>query len=216
MKQRIGLLVLVVLLCLTLCACDPLVDAGEILFLKVAEKTKDINYSEDSYEEFWNDAETYPCEQGCYGNEIIPFLFPASLDDLNVKDFTAELTKNLLGEVQKCEICLSVCYDSKETFEVELSRLNELAPIGESEYFDYPAAIMILGWWNYYEYALIEHDALTIHYIYLARVMEDEVDIPTQYVPDDLRLIQNGLADELNLYYLMTENEKEEYARKWR
>lgn len=216
MKRKIGLLVLVLLLCLPLCACDPLGDAGEILFWKVVEKTKDVDYSEDSYEEFWNAAETYPYEQGFYGDEVIPFLFPASLNDLNVEDFTAKITKNRLKEVQKCEICLSVRYDSTETFEMELSRLNELAPIGESEYFDYPAAIMMLGYWTCYEYALIDSDASTIHYVYFEGNMETDPDIPSEFVPDDLRLIQNGNADELNLYYLMTENEKKEYAKKWR
>lgn len=141
-------------------------------------------------------------------------LFPAEIDDLDVEKFYGEYRQVAFGE--EYQIFLSVHYDSEPEFSEELSRIGQLTEIKETDYFDLPAAITIFGWYHCYEYALIDADKQTVHYVYLQYMTEENIAFKSKYIPkeyDELESFDETGKDTINVYYALTESEKHRIAK---
>lgn len=169
MKKTLCAISLFLALSLLLCACGYTQEAVE------------------DYPQIWLMEGNNLSASECYEYGKPSPLFPASLDGLTVTDYCARYDTLLpLGEA--FQIFVSVRYETEESFEKELQRLEELAPISPSKYFDTPAAITVLGWQGCSEYALIDWKNLTVRYIFLQGGKLEDIEIPAEYLP-------TGLAD---------------------
>ena len=129
-------------------------------------------------------------------NEVAFELFPEIDDHLAVEAFYCEWELGIVGSA-KVEILLTVSYPQAE-FENELSRIKALGDGGivyDTERFELPAYISMLGYMNTNYYALVDETNRTVHYVLLQLINVEDIDIPQEFIPDgygELGHVQNG------------------------
>jgi len=129
-------------------------------------------------------------------NEEAFELFPETDDHLAVEAFYCEWELGIVGSA-KVEILLTVNYSQAE-FENELSRIKALGDGGivyDTERFELPAYISMLGYMNTNYYALVDETNRTVHYVLLQLINTEDIDIPQEFIPDgygELGHVQNG------------------------
>lgn len=199
MYRKLWIVALLLVICCNLCACTYEYQS----FDKKSE-----------YHEIWtiNFTEAQNC--GCYGDETVSLLFPAEIEDLDVEKYYGEYRQAAFDD--EYQIFLTVHYDSEVEFSEELSRIEELTEMKETKYFDLPAAVTIFGWNHCYEYALIDTEKQTVHYVYLEYMNSEDIAFKSKYLPegfDELERFDVTGTDTINVYYALTESEKHRIAK---
>lgn len=111
-------------------------------------------------------------------------LFPKSIDGLTVTDFYCEWELGVVGSAT-AEILLSVEY-AEADFNAEINRIKSLADgkiIYDTENFEYPAYVSILGYDATSYYALVDAQANTVHYVLLQIIGKEKMNIVSGYLP---------------------------------
>lgn len=85
------------------------------------------------------------------------------------------------------EILLSVNYDETNFYE-EITRLASISKQRKIKYdintFIFPAYVATLGYDCCNEYALVDENDFTIHYLYLQLISEENIEINADYLPE--------------------------------
>lgn len=142
--------------------------------------------SPEEYESAWSffgydRTHTWLSMRGCCESFVPTPLFPPSVSELAVNEFCS-VSYSELPFVEQHQFYLSVTYDEQE-FQEEVARIDQIARIEDSEYFDLPAAIAVFNWESCYEYALFDEDNLTVHYVYLESVSKKHLSVDEEYLP---------------------------------
>lgn len=204
MKRFISfaMIVLLIVLCITLCGCGSVIPKATVI-TDPAE-----------YRAIWTLSGTkvgiWTAINDCYDRYTPPTLFPSSTRGLSVQEFYAKMKPGLVDDTY--QVLLSVEYEQDE-FEAELARIEGLVTIEDTAYFDLPAAITVLGWEGCSEYALIDSDTQTIHYIYLQLVNPKKLQIPDSMLPNGLDKLGYLDGVEINYYLTLTEQERIDLAQ---
>ncbi len=128
-------------------------------------------------------------------------IFPMDVSDLDVENLYFEWKLGIVGSAD-IEMCLSVKY-YKEAFDTEIGRLKILGGgtvIYDTESFNYPAYVTILGYSNTSYYALVDEENLTIHYVLLQLVEESDIDINKDFLPKDYKCSGEVKDMTINIY----------------
>lgn len=195
MKRLI--IVFAILICLFLAACDV------AMF-----ETDDA----DSYRAAWAEDLPMPVEDLCWDAWMPSPVFPASVKGLDVDTFYARIDNTSFSDKREYQIYLCVSY-SDEEFAEECARIEKLTTIVDSPYFDLPAAVTILGWEQCSEYALIDAENSTVHYVYIQSIQKDDVVFSHDYLPNDYSGYGNIKIENINIYSAMSEAEKNDIAQ---
>ena len=109
-------------------------------------------------------------------------LFPKSVEQLEVQAFYFEWALGIVGSADM-QFLLSVTYDDVQLQE-EIERIRSLADgriVHDTEFFEYEAYILLLGYYNTSYYALI--DGNTVHYVLLQLCLSEDIDIDGSLIP---------------------------------
>ena len=135
-------------------------------------------------------------------DEVAMELFPGNIEDLTVADFYCEWEIGIVGSA-KAEILLSAKYEAAD-FDAEIDRLRSLANgkiLYDTQTFQYPAYVSVLGYQDTNYYALIDEENQTIHYLLLQLIKAEDINTDHAYLPDGY--VEYGANEEfnLNVYY---------------
>lgn len=120
-----------------------------------------------------------------HGYEDKSPLFPDKIDDLNVTSFQCRYDEQLpLGE--GVQILLTVNYND-DSFQTELTRIADTALENTENFTDsgLTAYVVRLGEDDCWEYALIDEDEKTVHYIFLYSLPAKEIELEKNFLPDN-------------------------------
>lgn len=211
MKRIVLLFLLLSLIAVTLCACD-----SSDFYIE----EQDLN--SNLYKSAWCIFTTHLADVDCYERMTPPSLFPASVWGADFEDSYYRIDSqspinysklNYRNPLQGAfQLAMSIRYD-EEAFQTEVSRLEAFAPMEQNENFDLPAVISVLGWEECSEYALIDAQNRTVHYIYLESVPKENIKISSEHVPLGYKDSGTVIGEERNIYLSMTEAEKVDIAQ---
>lgn len=128
-------------------------------------------------------------------------LFPQNIDGFAVTDFYCEWKLGIVGSAT-AEILLSVEYTEAE-FNAETDRLKSLADgkiIYDTENFEYPAYVSILGYDATSYYALVDAQANTVHYVLLQIIGKEKLNIDSGYLPHGYHDLGDVASLSYNVY----------------
>ncbi len=184
MKKSLSLICVIGLL-FSLCVCSGCAydSFGHETYTKVEEYSKVFELPEIRYPDARDD------------------LFPKDVTNLSVQDFYFEWELGIVGSAD-VEMYLAVSYNEQE-FNEEISRLKSLADGKvkfDTENFEYPAYVTVLGHDQTSVYALVEQDKLTIHYVMLQLLNERRIDIGDELLPDGYCEFGEVLGNDYNTY----------------
>lgn len=166
MKRTVISLIICALLVLSCCGCSKGSFGHEIYddikdYSKIFELTE-LRYDEDAFE-----------------------IFPKDAEGLDVSHFYCEWNLGAVGSAE-AQICLSVRYD-KEDLNAEIERLKSLGGgnmVFDTDNFQYPAYVSVLGYMNTNYYALVDKDNSCVHYILLQIINAGDVGFDKNYLPN--------------------------------
>ncbi len=135
-------------------------------------------------------------------DEVAMELFPGNVEDLTVADFYCEWEIGIVGSA-KVEILLSAKYETAD-FDAETDRLKALADgkiVYDTQHFQYPAYVSVLGNMNTNYYALVDEENQTVHYLLLQMINAEDVDVDQAYLPAGYGEFGANLELDFNVYY---------------
>jgi hypothetical protein len=135
-------------------------------------------------------------------DEVAMELFPGNIEGLTASDFYCEWEVGIVGSA-KAEILLSAKYNEAD-FDEEMARLRTLADgkiLYDTQTFQYPAYVSVLGYQDTNYYALIDEENQTIHYLLLQLIKADDIDINHAYLPEHYIEFGANQEHDFNVYY---------------
>mgnify|MGYP002623639415 CR=1 FL=1 len=165
----------------------------------VRSKKTVLIYDAAYYEKIW----TLP-ELLFSDNEQFSLIFPKSIDSKNSPD----LFCNYFGK--EIQVLLNVKY-SADDYEREVERLSKTEKYYvcyDETHFSLPAYISVYGASECFEYALVDDEKLTVHYVYLQNVSEEYLAIDNRFVISDYDYVYSELCankEAFNVYEGKTE-----------
>lgn len=108
-------------------------------------------------------------------------ILPLSIRGRDVKKFFAKADGII------CQMGFEISY-TKDDFDFEVERLKRVEEVRKIKYdtdnFNYPAYVGIMGLNNTFEYALIDEDNLSVHYLHFRNITKiDDLRISEEYLP---------------------------------
>ncbi|MBQ9930634.1 MAG: hypothetical protein IJO72_07665 [Oscillospiraceae bacterium] len=135
-------------------------------------------------------------------SEVAMELFPETVSELTVCEFYCEWERGIVGSA-KVELLLSVQYEAA-AFTAETDRLKALADgkiVYDTQHFQYPAYVSVLGNMNTNYYALVDEENQTVHYLLLQLVNAENVDFDQAYLPAGYGEFGANQELDFNVYY---------------
>ena len=179
--KKVFLFVLYVMLVLSLCSCST----------SIHEFQGSGEYEDSFFKSFsYHDHRTLKSVQQGDGTETVLIepteIVPQNFEESDIVNYYNRYEELLpLGE--SVQTLLSVRY-TKENFHKELGLISKVkadkSVVYDTTSFSYPAYVAVLGWENCSEYVLIDEVNLTLHYVYLQSVQQEELRIDSQYLPE--------------------------------
>lgn len=132
-------------------------------------------------------------------------IFPDSLEGLDTEEYYYKCTEGILDS--RCQIYLQ-CKMSEEKYNSEKERLSKISDTYEGETqkiaydtdnFEYPAYVTAYNFDSGYEYALLDEEKNTIHYIHLRFVPEKNIVFEQNLLPKNYDYLSES-SDGTNMY----------------
>ena len=142
-----------------------------------------------AYKDYYNDISDYndiwDLTGFWHGYETQSPLFPESVENLDVKTFFCRYDQQLpLGE--GVQLHIEIGYD-ETALEDEIQRISNLASLNEKNFNSekFTAYDIRLGKDSCWEYALIDSNDKTIHYIFLHHLPKKAIELEHDLIPDN-------------------------------
>lgn len=112
-------------------------------------------------------------------------LFPSSIENLNIVSYKYSYNRSLLWGISG-QVYVCIKYDN-DAFHVEEHRISEIRDISKIRYdeteFNFPAYVAIESFNSISEYALIDKDNLSIHYVFIRGIDDSNVVLDSEILP---------------------------------